>query len=220
GDQRSYHAHTMGLVKMSARMIENHWLTDHFQNELLLQVHTRPECIGTLMEAMIAVGQDGCILGGNRAALLLFGVSSPALRRHTVGSLLGTSLAALVTQFRRGLHGPMQIVLPGGGSLFVQARFSWRNWYALGHLQQPPTVQMGAATAPVPAAVDVPPVALAAVAPRHASSQTLQALELDSIRAAIRAAAGNVSLAARQLGVSRNTIYRKLRTEPPATDRG
>ncbi|MEY8689348.1 MAG: sigma-54-dependent Fis family transcriptional regulator, partial [Leptothrix sp. (in: b-proteobacteria)] len=27
GDHRSYHQHTMGLVRMSARMIENHWLT-------------------------------------------------------------------------------------------------------------------------------------------------------------------------------------------------
>jgi transcriptional regulator of acetoin/glycerol metabolism len=27
GDHRSYHQHTMALVKMSARMIENHWLT-------------------------------------------------------------------------------------------------------------------------------------------------------------------------------------------------
>lgn len=28
GDQRSYHQHTMGLVRMSARKIENHWLSD------------------------------------------------------------------------------------------------------------------------------------------------------------------------------------------------
>lgn len=226
GDQRSYHAHTMGLVKMSARMIENHWLTDHFQNELLLQIHTRPECLGTLMEALIAVGQDGCILGSNRAALSLFGASSPALRRHTVGSLLGTSLGALVTQFRRGLHGPMQIILPTGKSLFVQARFSWHNWYALGHLQQPPTVANGGSAAEAaredggtrPAAAvrtETPAVRQPVVAE---SDRTLHALELHSIRAAIHAAHGNVSLAARQLGVSRNTIYRRLRAERSATD--
>ena len=32
GDQRRYHQHTMGLVKMSARMIENHWLSDDFRS--------------------------------------------------------------------------------------------------------------------------------------------------------------------------------------------
>ena len=36
GDQQSYHMHTMGLVKMSARMIENHWLTDDFRHALRL----------------------------------------------------------------------------------------------------------------------------------------------------------------------------------------
>jgi sigma-54 dependent transcriptional regulator, acetoin dehydrogenase operon transcriptional activator AcoR len=32
GDQRSYHQHTMALVRMSARMIENHWLTDDYRD--------------------------------------------------------------------------------------------------------------------------------------------------------------------------------------------
>ena len=32
GDHQSYHQHTMALVKMSARMIENHWLTDDYRN--------------------------------------------------------------------------------------------------------------------------------------------------------------------------------------------
>jgi transcriptional regulator of acetoin/glycerol metabolism len=39
-------------------------------------------------------------------------------------------------------------------------------------------------------------------------------MELAAVRAAVAAAGGNVSLAARQLGVSRNTVYRKLRAAP------
>ena len=48
GDQRSYHQHTMGLVRMSARMIENHWLSEDYGNHLRLHFHLRPEFIGTL----------------------------------------------------------------------------------------------------------------------------------------------------------------------------
>jgi transcriptional regulator of acetoin/glycerol metabolism len=53
----------------------------------------------------------------------------------------------------------------------------------------------------------------AALAPPQAesSARTLGDVEIDTIRAALAACDGNVSLAARRLGVSRNTIYRKLR---------
>ena len=36
GDHRSYHRHTMGLVRMSARMIENHWLSDDYRHVMRL----------------------------------------------------------------------------------------------------------------------------------------------------------------------------------------
>ena len=44
----------------------------------------------------------------------------------------------------------------------------------------------------------------------------LQDLELESIRNTLHACKGNVSLAAKQLNISRNTIYRKLK--PSAID--
>jgi transcriptional regulator of acetoin/glycerol metabolism len=44
-----------------------------------------------------------------------------------------------------------------------------------------------------------------------AGSRTLGEAEIDLIRAAVEAAQGNISLASKQLGISRNTIYRKLR---------
>jgi transcriptional regulator of acetoin/glycerol metabolism len=43
------------------------------------------------------------------------------------------------------------------------------------------------------------------------AAASLQDLELAAVRAAVDAAGGNISVAARQLGVSRNTVYRKLR---------
>ena len=67
GDHRSYHQHTMALVKMSARMIENHWLTDDYRNVMRLHFHSRVEFIGTLMEGILAVSADGKLVGANRA---------------------------------------------------------------------------------------------------------------------------------------------------------
>ena len=48
GDQRSYHQHTMGLVRMSARMIENQWLSDDYGNRLRLHFHTRVEFLSLI----------------------------------------------------------------------------------------------------------------------------------------------------------------------------
>jgi transcriptional regulator with PAS, ATPase and Fis domain len=69
------------------------------------------------------------------------------------------------------------------------------------------------------AAAELPPPGEAApgagnpaVPPDAASGApaTMQALELQAIRVAVEAAGGNISVAARRLGISRNTIYRRL----------
>ena len=59
GDQRSFHQHTMGLVRMSARMIENHWLCDDNSNRLRVHFHSRVEFIGTLLEGILVIGDGG-----------------------------------------------------------------------------------------------------------------------------------------------------------------
>ena len=133
GDHRRYHQHTMGLVKMSARMIENHWLSDDFRHVMRLHLHARVECLGTLMEGILAISRDGRVLGANRTALDHLGLSGAAVRTHTVTSLLGTSVGALVDHFRSPLASPLALHLPGGTLCHVQARFDWAAWYGLRH---------------------------------------------------------------------------------------
>ena len=139
GDHRSYHTHTMGLVKMSARMIENHWLTDDFRHALRLHFHSRPEFIGTLMEGIAAVGRDGRFLGANRAALEQLGISGAALRMNSIVSLFGTTVAAVIDHFRSPIAVPMQLTLSNGHKVHMQARFNWPSWYSLGSLSAEPT---------------------------------------------------------------------------------
>jgi transcriptional regulator of acetoin/glycerol metabolism len=128
GDRRGYHQHTMGLVKMSARMIENHWLNDDFRDALRLHFHARMEFIGTLMEGILAVDRDGRILGANRSALDLLGMSGAGLRMHTVSSLLGTPIGSIVDACRTPLTAPLRVALPSGQAVHVQARCNWPLW--------------------------------------------------------------------------------------------
>ena len=74
-----------------------------------------------------------------------------------------------------------------------------------------------AALRPAPlAAVPAAPVEPAASAPAPADMRTLEEAEIAMIRAALDAAGGNISEASKRLGISRNTIYRKLRWNKPA----
>jgi sigma-54 dependent transcriptional regulator, acetoin dehydrogenase operon transcriptional activator AcoR len=132
GDQRSYHQHTMALVRMSARMIENHWLTDDLRHVMRLHFHSRAEFIGTLMEGILAITADGKIVGANRSALDQLALSGAALRMHSLPSLLGTTVSALVEHFRSPPATPLALRSADGRLLHAMARFNWPAWHAAG----------------------------------------------------------------------------------------
>ena len=125
GDQRSYHQHTMGLVRMSARMIENHWLSDDYTRGVRLHFHNRPEFIGTLLEGILVVDLDGHLLGANRGALDQLGISSGALRAQTLVGLFGITTSAVHDHFRRRSSPPLLLHAANGRSFHAQARFDW-----------------------------------------------------------------------------------------------
>lgn len=131
GDHRSYHQHTMALVKMSARMIENHWLTDDLRDVMRLHFHGRVDFIGTLMEGIIAVRPDGRIVGANRSALEQLGMSGATLRMQSLESLFGTSVGALVDRFRSPLATPLPLRTAAGRHFHLHARFDWPVWSSL-----------------------------------------------------------------------------------------
>ncbi|MBQ0958902.1 sigma-54-dependent Fis family transcriptional regulator [Ideonella sp. 4Y11] len=166
GDQRSYHQHTMALVKMSARMIENHWLTDDYRNVMRLHLHSRVEFIGTLMEGILAVAPDGKIVGANRGALEQLGLSGAALRMHSLGSLFGTSVSTLVDRFRSPLALPMQVETSDGRPFHIYARFNWPVWTSVteaAHTSTPASTSHTDNSKPIlPETLAAPPVSVPA----------------------------------------------------------
>ncbi len=128
GDHRSYHAHTMALVTLSARMIENQWLGDDHRHALRLHFHRRPEFIGTLMEGILAVAPDGRVLGANRGAQEQLGLSGVGLRMQTLQSLFGTTVGALVDHFRSPTVQPWVVRSQRGQAFHVRAQFSGPLW--------------------------------------------------------------------------------------------
>ena len=120
GDQRSRHPHTLGLVSMAARMIENRIVIASCLRHTLLHLHAHPEGIGSVAEGIIAISEDGWITGANRTGLAMFHLTSADLGATPLTRCIDARLDELLSRHlhRPGL--PTQVHLRNGTALFVK----------------------------------------------------------------------------------------------------
>ena len=160
GDRRSYHKHTMALVRMSALMIENQMFAATFENAITLHFHARPEFIGTLMEGIASFTPGGRFLAANRHALFQLGLSYPALQAHTFSSLFGLPVSALFDHYRTAAPGLLDLCMHDGVRVRGRAELRLTNgMHVLTGASAPARVS---AQSPAQFAADVP-----AAAPAH-----------------------------------------------------
>ncbi|MDR3481784.1 MAG: sigma-54-dependent Fis family transcriptional regulator [Burkholderiaceae bacterium] len=127
GDQRSYHKHTMALVRMSAQMVENQLFAAAFQDAITLHFHPRPEFIGTLMEGIASFTPGGRFLSANRIGLFQLGLSLVALQSHTFSSLFGLPVSALFDHYRTAAPGLLDLCLNNGVRVCGRAQLRLTN---------------------------------------------------------------------------------------------
>jgi len=127
GDQRSYHKHTMALVRMSAQMIENQLFLATFEDAIIMHFHPRPEFIGTLMEGIAAFTPGGRFLSANRVGLFQLGLSLVSLQSHTFSSLFGLPVSAVFDHYRTATPGLLNLCLHNGIRVFSRAQLSRAN---------------------------------------------------------------------------------------------
>ena len=126
GDQRSFHQHTMALVRMSAQMIENHMFADTFPKAVRVHFHTRPEFLGTLVEGIAVFSPDGRFLSANRSAQFQLGMSFNALKVHTFSSLFGIAISKLQELATGAAPKLQQLCLHNGVSVWCRTRMQVR----------------------------------------------------------------------------------------------
>jgi transcriptional regulator of acetoin/glycerol metabolism len=127
GDRRSFHKHTMALVRMSALMIENQMFAATFENAITLHFHSRPEFIGTLMEGIASFTPGGRFLAANRNGLFQLGLSYPALQAHTFSSLFGLPVSALFDHYRTAAPGLLDLCMHNGVRVCGRAELRLTN---------------------------------------------------------------------------------------------
>ena len=179
------------LVLDAAAAIENS-LFQPSAERVVVHFHPRAELLGTPLEGLLEVDHEGRIRGANRMAGRLLCLPRQGLTGRSFGELFDRRLQALFGRAGSARADLVEMLTHVG--LQVMARF-----------------ECGADDArPVTAWPLGRPAALAEPASLTAAPPgKMRELELQAIERTLAAFKGNVSAAARQLGISRNTIYRR-----------
>jgi transcriptional regulator of acetoin/glycerol metabolism len=124
GDHRGYHRHTLGLVRSAARMIEHRLFeTRHDTRQLSglrLRLHGQPEGIGTVAEGLLAVSEDGMLVGANAAALELLGLNWKNLAHTPVHAVLAESIEQFMDWGQRYASTPHVVHTANGHAAWVR----------------------------------------------------------------------------------------------------
>jgi transcriptional regulator of acetoin/glycerol metabolism len=126
GEQRSRHPHTFGLVQAAAQMIENRLFESSHGTGLRLRFHPLAEGIGTIAEGIVALSEDGWIVGANRTGLAMLGLCRADIGTAPVSRLFDLNLQSLFDRGRRSPDQPMLVTGQDGRRFFVRVELGRR----------------------------------------------------------------------------------------------
>lgn len=89
GDHRSYHPHTFALVRSAARMIEDRLFHARHARDQILRLHHLPEGLGAVGEGLIALSDDGWVVGANALAQQWLSLDEAHIGSGTLDQLTG-----------------------------------------------------------------------------------------------------------------------------------
>jgi sigma-54 dependent transcriptional regulator, acetoin dehydrogenase operon transcriptional activator AcoR len=190
------------LTAAAAKAIENAMFQPK-RGEILIRCHPRAEFINTPMAALVMVNDAGEVTAANEAALQLFSLRWP-LRQITIGHIVQTALDEVLRSVGQGSEGHMQLISVTGVPLAAQISVPRGSGL--------PAMQAAAPNvAPIITSGPLPASPLALGESEEVDRGSLRDVERHAIEQALSKYQGNIAAAARSLGVSRGTLYRRLR---------
>lgn len=122
GHWRLRQSHTSGLVLTGAHMIENRLFERRHGKDVWISIHPSAEGIGTIAEGLVALNEEGRILGANRAGMALLKLFPSDLGRSTTEGRIDLRMEAFLDWGRRRAEEPMAIRRCDGATLFLKVR--------------------------------------------------------------------------------------------------
>jgi len=190
-EARDFQFDAAALAHLFATSIENRLLTHQAKPHVLLRFQASAQLLHTPLEGLAAVDEGGQLLWMNAAGRSLLQAPQASREDSSVEQSFGLKLAQLAAAAHTGTL--LMHRLPNGLQLCVQAQTEQPRIHALPSLPTP---------APLPAA------------PRPDDGAKLREASQQLIEKTLAACDGNVSRAARELGVSRGLIYRHVKQAP------
>ncbi|MEJ8846853.1 helix-turn-helix domain-containing protein [Variovorax rhizosphaerae] len=208
------------LVALHATTIENQLLQAQSRDHLVLCFQASPALLGTPLEALAGISGAGTVAWLNDAARRL--TSGLQGDERELESLFGLDLASLLRLARQSTAQPVR--LGNGLGVWMQARLTAADGIDFRHAvvlpDETPDLVVAECTGTLASAL-LPQVQQPVDEPAHSDKWkpgTLLDHNRKLIEETVAACGGNLSEAARKLGVSRGTLYRRLRaSQQPET---
>ena len=96
-DASSRQHHTLALVKLACKNVENRLFTDAFEHSLIISFHARHEYLGTTSAALLAIDEHGFIDGANTNAKMMLNGLNLSHKRH-FGDIFSIPFSNIITR--------------------------------------------------------------------------------------------------------------------------
>ena len=201
-DARVFHPHTLGLVKTTVHSIERQ-LFSQSQNRyaMVISVAPSPEGISSVINGLIGVSEDGLIMGIDRFSMNYLGVNDIDIGSLKIHQIVDCPLSKMFSHGSTDLVGKViQLNTYTGRTLFFSFKLTGRcdskknNARLIAEVSLKPSVAGGNPL-------------------QYQENVTLRGVSKQVIQKTIDQHNGNISKAARVLGVSRTTLYRYLKND-------
>ena len=209
-ESRPFGFDAAAVVALYATTIENRLLRAQSAEHIVVHMQTTLSLLGTPMEGLAGVDSNGCIAWLNNVGARLLGVTQGETGLR-VAEVIGLETGRLARLTRETGAAPHR--LPNGLNVWLAARIHAHDGAPrLIRIGQP----VGADAAPsLPLSPPLSPSSassLSVASPAAAlTSGTLRDSDRHLVSHTVQACGGNVSKAARSLGVSRGLVYRHLK---------
>ena len=120
GDHRSYQRHTLALVRSAARMVEHQLFQTRFGAGRQLRLHAQPEGIGSVTEGLLALSEDGWIVGANATALAMLGLERTAIGATMIDRVLPIELQSFLCSSGKSGRTARQVHREDGNVLWAR----------------------------------------------------------------------------------------------------